>query len=449
MNDNLKQRRYYLRALDRTPMLRDAASAGQTGTEDALTHANRMVLAPVLHGYILWLLKSALRDGVRRLYFLARDGYLPCRVAQDICEALELPIECRYFYCSRASLRIPMYHRDVEEALDHICRGGMEVTPGRILLRAGLDEEEARSLYPGLCLPYGWSETIPYAQLQTVREALRKNEAFIGAMCRNSAQAFPALETYFRQEGILDEGCFALVDSGWTGTMQRSIRLICEACGGKASLRGYYFGIYHLPPDCDPSSYSSFFFGPGWGLWNKARFNNNLFEVVFSAPHGTALGYRLENGTAYPVLGKPREQISSYILGLEEQLRTYTRALLGSLTAGTLRELSCDALRRTAAELLARFTCAPTRQEAESFGSLPFSDDLQDAGVRELAEKLSQHELRQNHVLPRILVMLGLRRGAPRQSAWFEGSAVRQGKQVLWHRGSFFMYKLLLYLRRR
>lgn len=452
MNKILSDRRSaeYLKMLKKVPVLQDTAvSLCPDGSEGVAEGINRLVLNPLLHGYVLWLLGTALRDGVQRLYFLARDGYLPCRAAADLCQALELPIECRYFYCSRASLRIPMYHRDVEEALGHICRGGMEVTPKRILLRAGLEEKEAQEVYPLLSLPFGWEEPIPYAQLPEVKELLRKSEPFLQAMCRVSREAFPAMQAYFRQEGILEPGRFALVDSGWTGTMQRSIRGICDACGGEGTLQGYYFGLYHLPEDCDPGDYNSFFFGPGWGLRNKVWFNNNLFEVVFSAPHGTVLGYRLDDGLAVPVLGEPRDEIAAYICGFSEQAKAYSSVLTSYLAPDFLKTLPDADLVCLAAELLKSFMCMPTLGEAEVFGTLPFSDDLLDAGVRELAEKLDTAELWRNHALPRILIQLGLLRDAPKQSAWFEGSAVRNGKHVRWHRYSYLCYKFLLYLRRR
>lgn len=100
------------------------------------------VLSPALHGYILWVLREAAASGKKRLYFLARDGYLMYRTAVILCRELELPLECRYLCCSRYSLRLPAYHLDHQGALEYICRGGIDVTMRKILDRAGLTEEE-------------------------------------------------------------------------------------------------------------------------------------------------------------------------------------------------------------------------------------------------------------------------------------------------------------------
>lgn len=448
INQSDVRRKQYLRALKRVPLLNHAVRhtpEGSSTREDI----NRLVLGPTIHGYIVWLLASALNDGVQRLYFLARDGYLPYQIASEICRRLKLPIECRYFYCSRAALRIPMYHRDIPQALDHICRGGLHVTPERIMLRAGLETAQARAIYSLLALPWAWDEVIPYARLGEIKKQLASNEAFLKAMIQASVDAFPALDAYFRQTGILEAGHFAVVDSGWTGTMQRSIMDICSVCQGQAALRGYYFGLYYLPKECDPDLYSSFYFGPDWGLRNKVLLNNNLFETVFSAPHGTVTGYRqLEHGVE-PLLNAPRPEIRDYIQGFAKQTAELTRVLLEELTVDKLAAIPTAQLRSMSTGLLRRFMYAPTKLEAENFGTLPFSDDLHDAGTQQLAEKLTARELWQHHVIPRILKLLGLGTGETRQSAWFEGSAARCCHFNLWHLLSYHVYKLLLYSRRR
>lgn len=67
------------------------------------------VLAPMLCSYILWVLNEAVKSGKQRLYFLARDGWQMYQIANVLCTELQLPIECRYLYCSRYALRSAEY----------------------------------------------------------------------------------------------------------------------------------------------------------------------------------------------------------------------------------------------------------------------------------------------------------------------------------------------------
>ena len=126
----------YKRILEENDRLKIPADGFHLAGGNALPAAAKLVLAPVLADFVLWLLRHALADGIRRLYFLARDGYFMYHASRFLCEKFELPIECRYLSCSRFSLRVPMFHLDRQAALDYICRGGIDVTIERILTRA-------------------------------------------------------------------------------------------------------------------------------------------------------------------------------------------------------------------------------------------------------------------------------------------------------------------------
>ena len=51
------------------------------------------VIGPVMFNYTAWVLKEAERRGIKRLCFLARDGYLLLKIAERICTALGVEIE--------------------------------------------------------------------------------------------------------------------------------------------------------------------------------------------------------------------------------------------------------------------------------------------------------------------------------------------------------------------
>ena len=91
---------------------------------------------------------------------------------------------------------------------------------------------------------------------------------------------------------------------------------------------------------------------------------------------------------------------------------------------------------------------APTDEEAEQFGALPFSDDLLDSNQRELAVRLTERQMTENHVFHKMLVMLGAKEEILHESAWFEGSAVRYSRHDRWHRIHYLLYKALVYLKK-
>lgn len=59
------------------------------------------IVGPLLFGFVHWCLEQATRRGLRRLYFVARDGQLLHFLAQQLAPAWGFDIECRYLHGSR------------------------------------------------------------------------------------------------------------------------------------------------------------------------------------------------------------------------------------------------------------------------------------------------------------------------------------------------------------
>ena len=65
--------------------------------------------APLIWNFAEYIVKEAHRRGLRRVYFLARDGYEPYIFANRIADELGYALECRYLYASRLAWRLPAY----------------------------------------------------------------------------------------------------------------------------------------------------------------------------------------------------------------------------------------------------------------------------------------------------------------------------------------------------
>jgi predicted HAD superfamily hydrolase len=57
--------------------------------------------APVIVNYVLWILEQCKIRNIRRLYFIARDGYVPMKVADILIKKFNLNISTKYIYGSR------------------------------------------------------------------------------------------------------------------------------------------------------------------------------------------------------------------------------------------------------------------------------------------------------------------------------------------------------------
>ena len=87
----------------------------------------------------------------------------------------------------------------------------------------------------------------------------------------------------------------------------------------------------------------------------------------------------------------------------------------------------------------------PSRSEAHVYGSLPFSDDVLDEKEQQVAALMNQDELMTNHPIKKAMILTGISKEKIRESAWYEGSAVRNGEKTDVHLRAYRIYKWMLY----
>ena len=259
--------------------------------KDIFSNVTISVIAPLLCAYVTWVIREAENTGKKRLYFFARDGYYMKKVAEIFCKEWKLDIECRYLYGSRYIWRGAVYHQNIEEALDYIMLGGLEVNFQKIMQRAGLAEEEIQRMAEQLGYDRKSTKRFSMEERDILREKLSKCEEFLQLLQNYSKEKYEKTKGYLVQEGLLDVIPYAFVDSGWTGSLQKSLTKILKSMECTKILEGYYFGMYYKPTQKEAGIYHTYYFSPEKDIKRKVFFNNNLFECVYSAPHGMTISY--------------------------------------------------------------------------------------------------------------------------------------------------------------
>lgn len=437
----------YQKIWSETPEIWSVLAAAKEGEKESLLRTQcRIIWGPALFFFVSWVLRQAAASGKRRIYFLARDGYMMQRIASLMAQSWKLPVECRYLKGSRYALRIPQYAVNPDVCLDHMCRGGIEVTLRKVFMRVGFTEGEAGEL--GRLLDPGCpaDQPLAYARLQRLRSELKEFAPLWEALRRKTEGAFDLARGYLAQEGLLGEEPYALVDSGWTGSIQASLAELLRHMGCPNRPEGYYFGLFEQPAGEAAGSFHSYYFSPSRGIRRKVYFNNNMFEAVCSSPEGMAVGYEKGTDGYRAVLGAPESCNRARIQESSGYISQTAEDLLG--TGITLEEASGEKWKRILFRLFRQVMVCPSPQELALYGSYLFSDDVNELCVEPLAKEMTSREISQNHVLQKAVGMLRRDCYIP-ESPWLFGSIEKRGELRAWHRWNEIAYRYLMIARKQ
>ncbi|WP_299033029.1 HAD family hydrolase [uncultured Pseudokineococcus sp.] len=338
------------------------------------------VVAPLLVGYALWLLRQAQQRDLRRLYFLSRDGEVVQEVVQALASALGQEVECRYLYGSRAAWRpASLHHRDPEDLADWLA-GDPSSTPRTVLHRVGLSPEQAVGLVqdPLLRAPRcdqpldaaGLARLTALVETGPLREELRRVAA--------RAQALAA--DYLRQEGLDDGTRSAVVDVGWLGRTGGALVDVLDGAGIPLPEAFFLIGVRRgarrwSPPRLAERQVAWLFdHEAGHGLPGEPSGRVTLVESFCSGREGSTLGYERRDGRVEPVLVRPRND-AALDWGLD-QVRTSVRLVVEELASGDPAPLRRPVdLRGAVDAVLREFWERPTPAEVAVWGSFPFEAD--------------------------------------------------------------------------
>jgi FMN phosphatase YigB (HAD superfamily) len=376
------------------------------------------LFAPILYGFIHHTLKRIVSTGKKRVYFISRDGCPLKLVADAIIKVHKYPFETVYIYGSRQSWRqaaIFEPHYDLHWLGENF--SGADFSLRQVLGRVDDDVETLFSLLPdtlrlSLSLDIGPS----YDEICQIREAmatylpLRDHVLSISRDKRRNALK------YFKKMGLLDNISYALIDIGWSGKMQHCLYALLQSENHDIRLDEYYFAL----DDCHAGFESDFDNNKHYYFVDMFLTNFYLFslylELFVQGDHGRCVGYGVDGE---PILCGNGQYLRDWgVHEYYECLQTFAEE-----HATITQTIPYEERFHHLIKDLASFFSRPTEQMADLFGSLPFSEDQNDAMIDEFAPPLNRTE-----AFSAMKGMLNLR--------WKEASVLRSSPDVrrLFHR---------------
>ena len=185
---------------------------------------------PLLLGFSKWLLDDLQKKEIKKVYFLARDGYIMKKAFDAINNQ---NIKSYYFYASRRSIIVPyLWKLEKPEKLFDAIAFNKRIKVKTFLKKIGLDDIKCDDVLNKFNLTID-----DIINMENKENILPFLEEIFPIIQKNSKREWEAMKSYSKKNDF--SGKVAIVDIGWYGTMQNSLEKLFE----NNDIYGYYFGL--------------------------------------------------------------------------------------------------------------------------------------------------------------------------------------------------------------
>ena len=255
-------------------------------------------VAPLYYSFTNWIYQ--LTKHKDNIYFLARDGYAVKQVYEMFMKKLNKNIDTYYLYCSRASFQIPtLCDKEKAFALDVLTRFNptmnQKVKIESILKSLELDPAHYKKEFQN----FGLNKDVVLDNENLYR--VKKFLSYIYEdILEKLQQKKSVVQMYLKSMHLDQYDTINIVDIGWAGSTQFALYDLLDK-----SIIGYYFGTRkNMYDDVKYNSFGYMFDAEEpKHRYKKIDDNIMMYEFIFSAPHGSTLGFKKEKKKVVPILG--------------------------------------------------------------------------------------------------------------------------------------------------
>ncbi len=245
--------------------------------------------------FVAYVLRMAHKDGIKRLHFLSRDGY----IMQKIVESLIYDgIELNYLFVSRRSLIWAYMQEDSEKRY-------VETTDRKHLLMRSVDSlldrlQTSREEIQRECgVSFDYDKILSIERQKEFLDTLFHHPTVTPWLETRIRKNSKLTKAYLIQEGFVDGTKQAMVDIGWLGTTRLMINSVLGLDNEKSetlTIPTFYIGVR---ADVFPRNYGNYYsFFPQGTLDTTST---GLIENYYSAsPYPTTIGYAMSDDKIIP-----------------------------------------------------------------------------------------------------------------------------------------------------
>lgn len=350
------------------------------GAQSSAERIGISIGGPILYSYVNWILNESCKKGIRRLYFIARDGFVLKQIAEILIQQFQLNIETYYIYGSRKAWRMPSFSKNNCNLMRFI-GWSHAYNIKSVQDFANILKIDAEDLFRFLPDRYkDCRKSLSYLEVFLLTMRLNQDKMFIKFLCDVHKNSKVDVIGYLKQNIDISDNDFAFVELAGGGFTQGCLaEIMCDFFHGK--IQTFFFKMDRAHAINNNVCYVFF----------PSFVEKNLtIEMLSRAPHGQTESYvKDEAGIYKPILKQGEEKallehgFNAYSEGVRKFCHEYSkRRCLGNIKIDVILSY-INQITNTSNEEILTF-----------FGNMPNDFTGREKQVVEYAPKLSRNQLR-------------------------------------------------------
>lgn len=336
----------------------------------------------ILYPYVWWIINNSNKKGIRRLYFIARDGYVLKKIADIIIKEYKYDIETYYIYGSRLAWRVPSIS-DTNDDLMKLMRWSYSHKIKDVKGLASFLEIPVEEFIVFLPERYKKSDAkLVEPIIAEIMKKLNSNIDFKRYFIDYHKEKRKTVIQYLKQEIDTSDDNFAFVELAGGGYTQGCLANLMSGFYSN-KIKSFFFKLDQMNV-MDNCIYYNFI--PSF------LYLSLIIEMVCRAPHGQTIGYKQDNDKINPVLKEDegaaliKHGFTEYLIGIEKFSKEYSSVIINNNIEADNLEILLNYMKY--------ITKSPDNEVLEFFATMPNGVSGREKKVIEFAPKLSNKELR-------------------------------------------------------